>query len=106
MWLVVCGGNGVASPGSGEGPDCHPAELFVTDPLGDSQLFELQADATLAFNDAAVTGSTLVDGVFWSAQLQQITYERSREFHLALSTSPPCTPPPKRWLASSTKKPC
>src|SRR5262249_4754871 len=45
-------------------------------------LFELQADLTIAQNGATVTGSTLLDGVFWSTTLQQSTDERSREFHL------------------------
>ena len=76
---------------------CHPAELFatdntavITDPKMDSTgqlqdglgLFEIQADVTIAQNGAAVTGSTLLDGVHWSNALQQTTYERSREFHL------------------------
>jgi hypothetical protein len=88
VWLLVCGGTGVASPANAEGPDCHPAELFATDPLEDSQLFEPQADATLALNGVAVTGSTAVDGVFWSTELQQTTDERSREFHLCVADEP------------------
>ncbi|WP_254848448.1 hypothetical protein [Mycobacterium sp. SP-6446] len=59
---------------------CHPAELFVTDTT--DPLFEAQADVTIALSGAAVTGSTPLDGVFWSTALQQITRERSREFHL------------------------
>ncbi|WP_293326949.1 hypothetical protein [Mycobacterium sp.] len=54
---------------------CRTAEVFAPDE-------ELQADMTIALNGAAVTGSTLLDGVFWSAQLHQTSYERSREFHL------------------------
>ncbi len=70
----------VAQPANGDVGPCHPAEMFVaesTDPL-----FELQADATIASTGAAVTGSTPVDGVFWSTGLQQASVERSREFHL------------------------
>jgi hypothetical protein len=76
---------------------CQPAELFatdntavITDPNSDTaaqlqdglQLFEAQADATLAHNDDVVTGSTLLDGFTWSPELRRVTYERSREFHL------------------------
>jgi hypothetical protein len=43
---------------------------------------------TLAQNGAAVTGSTVLDGVFWSDELQQTTYERSREFHLCGADEP------------------
>ena len=88
VWLVMCCGTGVASPASGEGPACHPAELFAAAPLDDSQLFELQADVALALTGAVVTGSTPVDGVFWSTELQQITDERSREFHLCVVDEP------------------
>jgi hypothetical protein len=60
---------------------------IITDPddprLQDRlELFELQADATILSNSALPVGSTLVDGVFWSSELQRTTYERSREFHL------------------------
>jgi hypothetical protein len=46
------------------------------------ELFELQADATILSNSAWPAGSTVVDGVFWSSELHQTTYERSRDFHL------------------------
>jgi hypothetical protein len=71
------------------------AELFATDNtavisnrddarLRDRlELFELQVDATVLANAAVATGSTLVDGVFWSPATHRTTYERSREFHLA-----------------------
>ena len=91
VWLVVCGGIGVAPPAGGEGPACHPAELFATDRQDDSPdspLFELQADATLALNGAMVTGSIPVDGMFWSTELQQTIDERSREFHLCVVDEP------------------
>jgi hypothetical protein len=47
------------------------------------ELFELQVDATVLANAAVATGSTLVDGVSWSAERHQLTYERSRDFHLS-----------------------
>ncbi|WP_253851665.1 hypothetical protein [Mycobacterium sp. 1423905.2] len=74
--------------------ECQPAELFATDdtaalpaadpPADDLTVFEWEADATLTRTGAAVSGSTLVDGVFWSDQSHQISTERSREFHLCV----------------------
>lgn len=76
-------------------PSQPRAELFATtntavitdadDPrLRDRlELFELQVDTTVLANAAVATGSTLVDGVSWSAERHQLTYERSREFHLS-----------------------
>jgi hypothetical protein len=43
---------------------------------------------TIALSGATVTGSTLLDGVFWSNELQQTTSERSREFHLCSADEP------------------
>jgi hypothetical protein len=80
---------------SPDDPSQPRAELFATtntvvistsdDPrLRDRlELFELQVDATVLANDAVPTGSTLVDGVSWSAAQRQMTYERSRDFHLS-----------------------
>ncbi len=82
VWLMVLSG-GVFVPSKlpiTPAPTCHPAELFVTD--NTDPLFEIQADVTIAQNGAAATGSTPLDGVYWSAELQQTTSERSREFHL------------------------
>ncbi len=85
VWLMVLSGGIfvptylVAQPANSDA-GCHPAEVFVAE--GTDPLFELQADATIASNGAAVTGSTPVDGVFWSTGLQQASFERSREFHL------------------------
>lgn len=56
-----------------------PDDMRLRDPL---QLFELQADATIAQSGGLAMGSTLMDGVFWSDTVRQTTYERSREFHL------------------------
>ncbi|HWF27782.1 MAG TPA: hypothetical protein VG327_05280 [Mycobacterium sp.] len=67
-------------PANADADPCHPAELFATD--NTDPLFEIQADATIALNGAAVTGSTPLDGAYWSNELQQTSYERSREFHL------------------------
>jgi hypothetical protein len=61
-------------------PACHPAELVIAD--NTDPLFEIQADVTILENGAAATGSTPLDGVYWSTRLQQNTDERSREFHL------------------------
>jgi hypothetical protein len=107
VWLMVCC-CGVAAATSAKSdpsenpfpqPDaCRPAELFATDntavindpdQLQDGLgLFEIQADVTIAQNGAAATGSTLLDGVYWSNELQQTTYERSREFHLCSPGEP------------------
>ncbi len=103
VWLVVFSA-GVSwcfvapMPARGDPPEnpgaCQPAELFatdntavITDPHADQlhnglALFEMQADLTIAQHGATVTGSTLIDGVSWSTELQRATYERSREFHL------------------------
>jgi hypothetical protein len=74
LMVLFCG----IFPAPTQAAPCRPAELFVTD--NTDPLFETQADATLALNGAAVTGSTPLDGVYWSNQ--RITRERSREFHL------------------------
>jgi hypothetical protein len=68
------------------------AEIFasnntaiITDPA-DPRLntrlvrFAQQVRRTIRDNGAHPHGSTLLNGVFWSADLQQTTYERSREF--------------------------
>lgn len=90
--LLLWGTAGVlkAPPASGDVPAaCRPAELFATDTTdGQLALFELQATVTIALTGPVVTGSTLVDGVFWSNRLGQITYERSREFHLCVVDEP------------------
>lgn len=75
-------------------PSRRHAEIFATDNTAvisdpndprlrdDLHTFETQAEDTMAKNDAHAIGSTLLDGVYWSEELQQTTYERSREFHL------------------------
>nr|WP_324616571.1 hypothetical protein [Mycobacterium saskatchewanense] len=59
---------------------CQPAELFIT--ANADPLFESHADETLSHNGVEVTGSTPLDGAYWSTALQRLTFERSREFHL------------------------
>jgi hypothetical protein len=78
VWLMVlfCG----TFPAPTQAAPCQQAELFATD--NTDPLFETQADATIALSGAAVTGSTPLDGVYWSNALQRSTYERSREFHM------------------------
>lgn len=92
MLLMLCCGSAVtAVPASSAPASCQPAELFATDDNHDTHdltLFELQADVTIAGTGAGVSGSALVDGVFWSLESQQISYERSREFHLCVADAP------------------
>ncbi|AGZ52391.1 putative membrane protein [Mycobacterium kansasii 662] len=102
VWLMVCFGS-VFAPASSAAGSCQPAELFATDNTwvitgsdakatgqlhGDLEPFERQAVVTIAQTGAEVRGSTLVDGVFWSATLQQIAYERARQFHLCVVDEP------------------
>jgi hypothetical protein len=84
--LLLWWGVGEAIPARGDVSPCREAELFATD--NTDPLFEIQADVTIAQNGATVTGSTLLDGVFWSNELQQTIYERSREFHLCGADEP------------------
>lgn len=96
VWLMVLSGgvSGPTEPPAMPVPTdapkpqepCQPAELFATD--NTDPLFEIQADVTIALNSVPVTGSTPLDGVYWSNELQQTTYERSREFHLCSAGEP------------------
>lgn len=70
----------ITFPAPAHAAPCQPAELFAAD--NTDPLFETQADVTLELHGAAVTGSTPLDGVYWSSALQRTTHERSREFHL------------------------
>jgi hypothetical protein len=82
--------------------DCAPgnpltpqAELFATsntetiadpaDPRLQDRLepFASQVDGTILANAALPVGSELMHGVFWSEDLQQLTFESSRDFHVA-----------------------
>lgn len=79
-----------ASPGGQACPT--PAELFATDntaiitdpgdPRLDTRLtrFGHEVRAIILAHGARPGASELLDGVFWSTDLQQATYERSREF--------------------------
>lgn len=88
------------------GPFCAPgdpnqttAELFattntatITDPadprLSDQlTLFDTEVRLNALMELGTVNGSEPVDGVFWSDQNQQITYETSRRFDLACTGS-------------------
>jgi hypothetical protein len=80
LWLVVLFGSVFVAATPASAAPCQPAELFVTD--NTDPLFEAQADATMAQGGATPTGSTPLDGVYWSNALQQASYGRSREFHL------------------------
>lgn len=46
------------------------------------QFFEIQVNTIAFLGGASPAGSTLVDGVFWSDELDMPTYERARMFHL------------------------
>lgn len=97
VWLMMCCSCfAAAAPAHSDPGSCQPAELFATDNTAvstgqsddDLRLFELQAIVAIAQTGAVVTGSTLVDGVFWSNDLQQLTHERSRQFHLCVTDGP------------------
>ena len=45
--------------------------------------FASQVYGTIRANAALPVGSDVMDGVFWSEDLQQMTFESSRQFHLA-----------------------
>jgi hypothetical protein len=83
--VVFFSGVFLAATPAGAAP-CQPAELFVAvtgDPVS-----EIQADVTLTLIGATPTGSTPLDGVYWSNGLQQNSYQRSREFHLCVADEP------------------
>jgi hypothetical protein len=86
VWLLICSGTRGAIISARADP-CRSGEIFATDG-SDDPLFELQADATITLHGATVTGSTPLDGVFWSDERQQPSYERSREFHLCGTDEP------------------
>ncbi len=82
VWLMVLFCATFPAPAHAE--PCQRAELFATET---DPLFEAQATATIALSGAAVTGSTPLDGEYWSDALQRSTRERSREFHLCGGSS-------------------
>ncbi|WP_328940773.1 hypothetical protein OG259_03205 [Streptomyces sp. NBC_00250] len=72
--------------------DCPTAEIFATDNTSiitdpdDPRLrtrltrFDHEVRAIIRAHGARPAASTLLDGVFWSDDLKQATYERSRDF--------------------------
>jgi hypothetical protein len=89
-WLLIL--LAVASPVNASGRPLAQAEIFatnntaiITDPA-DPRLrtylhaFDHRVRHIIRASGAKVRGSTLLDGVFWSSDLQQTTYERSRRF--------------------------
>ncbi|MFJ3876077.1 hypothetical protein ACIPW5_01305 [Streptomyces sp. NPDC090077] len=82
------------SPASGAGR-CPAAEIFATDNTAvitdpaDPRLrtrlhrFDREVREIIRSHGARTESSTLLDGVFWSSDEQQATYERSREFDVA-----------------------
>lgn len=82
VWLMVLFCTTFSAPARAE--PCQRAELFATDT---DPLFEARATATVALSGATVTGSSPLDGVYWSDALQRSTRERSIEFHLCGGSS-------------------
>ncbi|MFI6688994.1 hypothetical protein [Streptomyces sp. NPDC050485] len=82
-------GNAQADPAT---HDCPTAEIFATDNTAiitdpaDPRLktrlkrFDHEVRQIIHANGARPGASKLLDGVFWSGDLKQATYERSREF--------------------------
>jgi hypothetical protein len=58
----------------------NPADPRLQDSLG---RFASDVERTILANAALPVGSDRLDGVFWSEDLQQLTFESSRQFHLA-----------------------
>ncbi|MFG2001597.1 hypothetical protein ACGFNU_20845 [Spirillospora sp. NPDC048911] len=93
-WLLAIGTLAAAPAQAATGHHPPQAEIFatnntaiITDP-GDPRLrthltrFDRQVRRIIAGNGARTRRSTLLDGVFWSGDLQQTTYERSRRFDI------------------------
>ena len=57
-----------------------PADPRLQDRL---EPFASQVDGTILANTALPVGSDRMQGVFWSEDLQRLTFESSRQFHLA-----------------------
>ncbi|MFJ4475877.1 hypothetical protein [Streptomyces xanthochromogenes] len=96
--LVTVGALTLGTAGAGTaraaeaGHGCPPAEIFatnntaiITDPA-DPRLrtrlerFDREVRGIIRANGARAGASKLLNGVFWSGELKQTTYERSREF--------------------------
>src|SRR6476620_7637981 len=100
--LVGMGAAASVTQGHATVDDCAPgdpltpkAEMFATnntetiadpaDPRLQDRLepFASHVDTTILANAALPVGSGQVHGVFWSEDLQQLTFESSHQFHLA-----------------------
>jgi hypothetical protein len=102
--LAVIAFFGLVSPAAANavGNDCAPnnplasqAEMFATnsteeiDNPSDARLgdrldqFESQVNGVIFRNGAIPVGSELVNGIFWSDDRNETTYEPSRDFHIA-----------------------
>jgi hypothetical protein len=100
--LVGMGAAASVTQGHATVDDCAPgdpltpkAEMFATnntetiadpaDPRLQDRLepFASQVDGTILANSALPVGSDRMQGVFWSEDLQRLTFESSRQFHLA-----------------------
>ncbi|MFG3281831.1 hypothetical protein [Streptomyces sp. NPDC048111] len=88
-------GAGLPGAAAPAGRGCPSADVFatpntavITDPA-DPRLrtrltrFDREVRGIIRANGALPGPSTLLDGVFWSGELRQTTYERSREFDVA-----------------------
>lgn len=88
VWPLVCIGVnfGVTSAprATADTGDCRPAALFIS--ADDSPLFDLQASTTITLNGASVTGTTPLDGVYWSGESADV--ERARRFQLCVVDEP------------------
>ncbi|MFD4371299.1 hypothetical protein [Streptomyces sp. NPDC058486] len=85
-------GVGNAQAGTDGGPCPSEAEIFATDntaiitdpsdPRLDTRLtrFDREVRRIIRAHGAKPGASTLLEGVFWSSDLQRATYERSRDF--------------------------
>ncbi|RSS78925.1 hypothetical protein [Streptomyces sp. WAC06614] len=94
--VLACGtattGSARASESAPSSGSCPTAEIFATDNTAiitdpaDPRLrtrltrFDREVRSTIRSHGARPGASTLLDGVFWSAELQRATYERSRAF--------------------------
>ncbi|NML51800.1 hypothetical protein HHL19_22905 [Streptomyces sp. R302] len=92
LTLGLSGAANAVEAGPADGACPSEAELFATDntaiitdpadPRLDTRLvrFEREVRGILRAHGARPGASTLLEGVFWSSDLQRATYERSREF--------------------------
>ncbi|TWP49046.1 hypothetical protein FKR81_25565 [Lentzea tibetensis] len=87
LTLVIGAGGATAAAAPQPAPEIFATNntSVITDP-DDPRLknrlirFDAEVRGIVATHGGHTTGSTLLDGVFWSSSLQQTTYERSRKF--------------------------